>query len=112
MEKNVYKYIPKVVKDGKFTGYIKLKLLTFDEHYDFLEMYTAAGEKDDPLAGLKATRKIVTASKPYYVEVDLKRVSDGAEFKSFDDLAYGADCHKILVDVANGLVGSFGEGNV
>lgn len=111
MEKGVYKYIPKAVVEGKFTGFVKVKLLTFDEHYDFLEMYAGAGDDDDSLKGLKATRQLVAASKSHYLEVDLKRVSDGAEFKSFDDLAYGSDCHKILVDVATGLLGSFGEGN-
>lgn len=108
-QKGVVTYQPKAVKDGKFTGHVKVRLLTFDERYDLLEKAALADE--GKAANVKFMREIVAASKPRYVEVDLKRLADGAEFKSVADLDFGIDCHAILFDVANGLLQDFDAGN-
>ena len=110
-DRGVHKYIPKAVLEGKFEGFVKMRLLTFDEYYDFLERFTETEGDESQVGKLKSTRTLVSESKSHYVEVDLKRLSDGAEFKSFDDLKYGGDCHAILIEVATGLLRSFEKGN-
>lgn len=96
-------YQPKCVESGAFEGNLKIKGLTFDERMDVLSGMSGADEK----TRFDQMRALVKRSKDLYVEVALKRLSDGALFKSFDDLQYGADCHEILLEVANGLIGGF-----
>ena len=86
-------YIPQAVKDGLFTGSVTMKLLTYDERMDVSE---AAAEGKGNAAVL---RKMAAMCKNKWVTVALKRVSDKQEFKSFEDMQYGPDCHDIINDV-------------
>lgn len=105
---SIVRYVPTVVREGKFEGHVVVKQLSFDERYDLLEK--GAGE-DNKVHYLKFMREVVRVSKDRYVEVFLKRKSDGREFKSFGDLEYGADVNDIRVEIAKGLLNGFDEGN-
>jgi hypothetical protein len=100
-----YTYVPKKVKEGKWEGSVTVRLLGFDEHYDLVQSVSG-------LDGLQRVKELVKKTAGNWLRVELKRKSDGREFKSFEDLEYGADCHLVRSDVATGLVNGFDdEGN-
>jgi hypothetical protein len=98
-------YKPSVVRKGKWEGHVKVKLLTFDERYAAMEEARALGEGGH----LGYMRKLVGQWKDKFVEVSLKRLRDGREFKSYDDLTYGPDRHEVLVEVASVLLNGVPE---
>jgi hypothetical protein len=92
-------YVPKAVKSGEFEGSVTMKLLSYDERMGILEDASKDGATDAATA-----RKMSKDFKSKWVAVDLKRVSDGTQFKSLDDLQYGPDCHNIINDVMGWLI--------
>jgi hypothetical protein len=54
---------------------------------------------------------MVKASKAKYKKVELKRLSDGKEFKSIDEIWVDASCRSILSDVASQLFSDEPLGN-
>lgn len=119
MDKSLRKYVPKACRDvpgddgkvvaARFDGHIVVKMLTFDERMDVLEKVAAIGEGS--VERLKFMRAFCKDSASKFVEVDLKRKSNGEEIKSFDDLEYGGDLNAIRLEVASGLIYGFDEGN-
>lgn len=110
-------YTPEVCRDHKkiidevetevkatFSGHITLRVPTFDERYEAMEAIgvtvSTKGEIDVQNSALKLIREMVRASKKFYISVDLKRLSDGKEFKSLEDLEFDSSCDAILLEVA------------
>lgn len=111
------KYIPEVCKGegATFEGSLEIKVPSFDQKYQYIEDAGFELGEDGAVAGgmknMKAIRAMVRFSKDHYVNVDLKRKSDGKEFKSFDDMQYDSDCDSILIEVAGKLMHGFKLGN-
>jgi hypothetical protein len=131
MENRTIKFEPRLCRDHEvpdpkhkakklkraplFTGGIVLRVPGFDERYELLELQDVkvvdgvivASEGMNPF---RAVRTVVAFSKKFYLEVGLKRIKDGAEFKSFDDLSADPECDEILMEVAQALRGGFKPG--
>lgn len=113
-------YIPKqcqeTVEDGKiiaptFAGSIKIRVPTFDERYEILEKSgVKVGSKGEIEVGENALlilRNTVKISKDFYIAVEIRKLSDGTEYKSFEDMSVDPDCDALLIDVAHALRGGF-----
>jgi len=110
-------YVPESCKGESpiFSGSVVLRAPTFDERYSYLEdsgfIMDEEGEvKKSMLKGLSAVRKVVAMSVKHYLKVDMKRISDGYEFKSFEDLSTDDDGHKVLIDVGLKILNGFKAG--
>lgn len=112
------KYVPSLCKgeDKIFDGSVEIRLPTFDEKFEYFESLGADVDESgsvDKLSNtskIKKIRSLVGVSKPHYLAVDLKKLSSGEEFKSFDDLTTEPDAHPILIEVATHLLSGFDLG--
>jgi hypothetical protein len=104
-----------------FEGTITIRRPGFDERFEILEggasiAEAAAAGKEGSMPGIAmlqhipALRRLVRESERYYERVALRRLSDGAEFKSFEDLSVEPECGPILIEVAIGLAHGFSSG--
>lgn len=122
-------YIPKACKeregnDGaiiapKFEGHVIVRAPTFEEKYDYMDQCGIEIGQDgtiDYSAAMKpkTIRKMVALSKPHYIEIALKRKSDGSEVTSLDELMVYPDCEGTLVEigvkVVSGTILEMGNG--
>ena len=101
-------------KNKKFDGTVTLRMPTFDEKYSYLEQCQfktdESGQVQDGYGSISAIRKAVGLAKDHFVKVDLIRVKDGREFKSFDEMSVDNDCHEILIEVAGKILQGFNLG--
>lgn len=113
------KYVPSVCKGDNptFSGFIELRLPTFDEKYEYLETSgISVGESGEINSGntisqMAVIRKFVKQSAKHYQSVSLKKIATEEAFESFDDMQYDSDCHQILIEVATQLINGFKLGN-
>ena len=103
-------------KDATFKGSVTLRMPSFDERYQYLEeinlKVNSDGEADlGSMNQIGMIRKMVRFSKDHYSKVELKRVEDGKEFKSFDEMAFDPSCDAILSEVAGQLINGLKMGN-
>jgi hypothetical protein len=109
-------YIPKVCKDedATFSGSIKLKVPGFDERYQFMEDSGIDVGDDGGIqkksGNFAILRKMVKGSQKFYVGVELKKLSDGKEYKSFEELCEDPDCDPILIEIAGQIRSGFNPG--
>lgn len=122
------KYVPKVCgeheeREGKktkkvpatFSGHVLMRVPSFDERYEVLEQQNLEIEdgvvvsqaKENPFASL---RVLVKNSEKFYVEVELVRLKDKKEFKSFAELSADPGCDVVLIDIAGAVRRSFQVG--
>lgn len=101
------KYVPTICKgdDPSYSGHVELRMPSFNEKFDLLEKAGVELDEDSKViyktAGkLAMIRKMVEITEPYYVSIELKRNSDGAELKSYDDLQNEPDAHSVLTEVS------------
>ncbi len=104
--------------DAKYSGTVTLRVPSFDEHCEFVEMLemSRAKAKDSPdvpleVLKLQSIRKMVKHSKDYYQEVDIVHVESGKKYASFDDLQYDQSVWSVLGDVASKFVEGIQVGN-
>lgn len=110
----VFEFVPSICEasegvEPKFTGYVKLKRLGFDKRCQIAE---ESGLDVTDLEELKASgksvlsliRKAVSLTKDCFEEVNLKRLSDGAVFSSYDDLDLEPDLASVLTESAIKLI--------
>lgn len=95
----------KMGPEPTLSGHVVLRVPSFDERMQLLEdiglQINEQGVGTIPEENkLKMTRKLVAATEPYYVEVDMKHV-DGSEYKSFDDLSHDLVAQPVLMEVAH-----------
>jgi len=116
----VIDFVPSVCKDTKdgkkkvpatFSGKIRLRAPTFDEKYQYIEEsgldLDEEGNMESKGGQLKTIRRLVGFSKKHYEEITLKRISDGVEFKSFEQMEVDSSCDAILIDVGSQLINGF-----
>lgn len=111
------KIVPKDCQgeNPKFEGFVEIEPLGFDEAMNVL---IDSGVNPSQLSGeanssnqLKTLVAMVKASKAKYKKVELKRLSDGKEFKSIDEIWVDSSCRSILSDVASQLFSDEPLGN-
>lgn len=119
------KYVPKFCtkqevknKNGSFRtveptfeGFVELSRPDFDERFDNLDKIDVDLEQLSSLPQkeqIKAIRKVVSITKHHYVSVNLKRKSDGVEFKTFEDISGDNSCNEIISEIGMALLGGFG----
>lgn len=93
-------YKPQVVRQGKWEGHVKVKLLDFEERYALMDEARKQGDGEH----FNLMRRLVKDWKDRFLEVRLTRKKDGRTFNSYAELQYGPDCHAILVDVCSALL--------
>jgi hypothetical protein len=102
-----------------FSGQITLRVPTFFERQTFKALLVGvvaqngeadlatirdAGKQKLNIANIvESMSKLVEASVPFYQAVELRKLSDGSELKSFDDLSMDPDAEGILQEVAQTL---------
>lgn len=101
--------------EATFEGHIMLRGNTYDERMEMLEangiMANSKGEvTDTSISVISELRKLVKKSKDHYLSVHLKRLKDGKEFKSFDEMSEDPDCDAILSEVGFALRQGFRPG--
>jgi len=114
------KIVPSLCKaeDSKWSGYVVMRLPTFDEKFDYIEslnvevdangeVEASSGTKDR----FKQIRKLVSASQKHYVEVCLENKETQEKVSSFDDMQYIDDLHAVMAEIAGKLVDGFKVGN-
>jgi hypothetical protein len=119
---HTFEFIPTACKgdNKKFTGKLVLRHLTLEEKLDFaddtflsadLEALNSKDMKEKGSAGLKLLKQTLKILKDHVEEVAITRVSDGVQFKSYDDLSSSEDTHAILIEAANGYMKRVQLGN-
>lgn len=92
-----------------YAGHVELKRLSFDERCEIaeqsgLDTIDLSKANINDISFLKVIRKTVAATKECFIEIKLKRLSDGLEFNSYDDLQYEPDFSSVLTQAAMTLV--------
>jgi hypothetical protein len=113
------KIVPSVCKvsDAKWSGYVVMRLPTFDEKFDYIESLNVEMGKDGEVEGvstmdrIKQIRKLVSASQKHYSEVCLENKETGEKVSSFDEMQYVDDLHAVMAEIAGKLVDGFKVGN-
>jgi hypothetical protein len=99
------KYVPKACrgKEAIFTGEVVIKIPSFEDRIDLMTASEAGQKKQDEMSQielLQQTKKLVQASYPFYVKVDITHKATKKHFASADELRYSAKTSEILSDVA------------
>ena len=95
-----------------FSGELVIYRPTIDERYEFAELLGLDVSKDGEVVQsegsvVKMMRNLLRASEKFYAKVALKRLSDGQEFKSFEELSVDPDCEGILIEVGMQIKNGF-----
>lgn len=114
-EHEISKGKAKIKIPATFEGHLVMKCPDIDERYGILEDLgleaNASGEVKATETNLFASiRKMIKAAKPFFQEVHIKKIADGKEFKSFDDLSFDPDCDEIILEAARALKEGFRPG--
>lgn len=109
--KKPYKPLACKGEKAKFSGDVVLRMPAYEERMeilceaDFLDLTDESGSvSGSRKQQVQAMLKLVKASYAFYEKVDIKRKSDGKEFKKLEDLRFDSECAEILQDVANYLL--------
>ena len=98
-------------KDAKFSGHINIQCPTFDERYELIEKAGFEMDSEGKIAtGIKqlpALRKAVKFSKEFVKGVALKKLDDGTEYKSFEEMEVDPDCDEILIEIGTQVMNGF-----
>lgn len=113
------KYIPEGCKgeNPKFSGSVELSPISFDQKFEYLETLGIDVDDDGAVVTgktgqkLKAVRQLVKASEKHYVSVSLKKLSSGEEITSFEQMSHDDECHLMLIEIANYVIGGIKPGN-
>ena len=89
---------------AKYAGTVTVRLYDFDKRMELGDLVSGLAKSD----GVKVVREMVAASRPQYVNVNIRRLSDNKLYESFDSLSYDAALGNLLIEVASGLVNGFG----
>lgn len=109
-------YVPNQCKgdDKKFEGSLIVSLPSFDQKYQYMEdsgfSVNDKGEFESGVKQIPAIRKMVKYVKDHIITVSLKKLSDGSDITSYDQMIYDSDCDGILIEVAMQLMNGFKVG--
>ncbi len=110
------KYVPEVckVEGSGWSGFITLRLPTFDEKCEYIDQIQQMMEDlsalDEVKKNMRIARAMVKLSAVHYESCELIH-SDGTVIKSFDDLQYVESLHATLVEVSGLMAQGFKVGN-
>lgn len=98
----------KCIEPASFSGRVTMRRPTFDERLGLMD---ATGLKSDSegqvqtegVDGISVLRRLVQRSRSFYVSVELKKLADGTEYKSFEDLELDVDAEPVVVEIARAL---------
>jgi len=106
----LHKHTPTFEIDGKkeFTGHVTVTLLKYKDRLKKLKEMNFSlvdGNKYEMASGqIDSIIKMVEIAEAHIVHVDLKRESDGQEYKSIEDLQYDMDGARILNEIASVII--------
>ena len=113
-------FVPSICKGegAKFEGKIVLKSLDYYTRMDFLKSFQVkvTDDKQVELPETTADRvemmtKLVKASEPLYLKVELKNKETSEVWESFEDLSYDPQMTPLLTEVALFLINGNQLGN-
>lgn len=103
---------PKEVEDGTWTGGVTFQDIGYEER---LELAIRFLDDDDngtkKSANLRLIMKILPTLKKKIGEVDLTRLEDNKQYKSFDDLSKDTKAHGVLTQICFAFMESMNLGN-
>lgn len=114
------KYVPKDAKgdEKKFEGHVELRMPLFEERLELVEKMGLETDDDGKVKFSEEKKSkisflvgLLKAARPFYVSVNLKRLSDGAVFESYEDLSSDSDCQGIITEVAGVVMNGLKVGN-
>lgn len=113
----ISKFVPSVCDgEGKeFEGYVEVEELFYEDRLVLVEQLELPigedGEIDMKMKdSMKYIGKLVKSSIPFVKKVELKRLSDGVEFKSYDELRLDGNNAKVIIEIASRVVNGAGLG--
>jgi hypothetical protein len=108
-----YKFIPKdcMSESPTWAGSVTLKAPTFDEACEMGEKLALAlvGVPEE-IRGTRRVRELPKVASAMVLGLDLKRASDGKEFKSWEDLLKSTH-GKLIVEIATAALNGPDTGN-
>jgi hypothetical protein len=111
------KYVPEIckVEGSSWSGFIMLKLPTFDQKCEYIDQIQSLMEEysglDETKKNMRIARAMVKMSAEHYESCELVH-TNGTVVKSFDDLQYVESLHGTLVEVSGLMAQGFKVGNV
>lgn len=95
--------------DPVFEGVIKVKVPKYCDRLKLMKdanfKISSTGEIDPTVDLLEQAMKMVEIAQSHTESVKLKRVDDGFEIKSFEDLEYDKDGSDLINEIANFVIG-------
>lgn len=102
-------YVPAACKGEtpQFKGSVVLRVPSIIERYDYLSMANldVSGSELDVSSVNKFdyVKKLIAASEKHYQKVELIKLSDGTEYKTYQDLIHDPECDSIVIEIASNL---------
>lgn len=94
-----------------FSGCILMKAPNFFEKYELLESLESETNADGQIVmksntQMSSMRKLVSAVKPFALEIKLKCLETGESYESWESLIDSEECFSILVQMGGKVIGS------
>jgi hypothetical protein len=104
-EKRLHDYIPSYCKgdDRTFEGKITLRVPSAPERFRYLRLATNLNNSDDG-QNLEAIAVMIEKLEYHIEKVDIKRLSDGKRYTSYDDLTYDTGANQLLIETSSWLL--------
>ncbi len=93
---------------AEYAGTVTIRMPTYDERLGFYEGVDMGDSTEK--TGIAFMRAIARQVPRFIEEVAIKRLDDGFEFKSFDDLNIDSDMVPVITEIATKLVGKHRAG--
>jgi hypothetical protein len=101
--------------DKIFEGTVILKVLSTTQKFRLMSKcefeLTEDGLNKKSMKQLNIIADLIDATKPYFLKVEIKNISTGKEYKTFDDLEYNDECSTLLIECATQFMNGFKLGN-
>lgn len=104
-------FVPTMVKEGKLTGSVKLRIPTIEERLDYMEVVgfgskSVDGEISQETQGLSATKRLLKPlQEKHLIEVSL--MNGDEKFSSYDDLQYSEAGMAVIIECCAQLLTGF-----
>lgn len=108
------KIIPSVCvgEEATYEGFVVLRPPTVLERLKYVnDCGFQADEKTGEFGAqkdqLEKVLKMIEFAKPHFVKVEMKKKSDGYEYKSYEDLDSDPDCTNLIVELSAKVLAGF-----
>lgn len=99
----------------KFSGSITLKVLSTPEKFRLMSKCEFEvgddGVVKKNMKQLSAIADMIDATKPYFLKVDLKRLSDNKVYQNYSELEFADECATILIEASTQFLNALKVGN-